>query len=53
MNLLLKVIKYSNYDLFERNGTVWGALNVLIDVRNELLADYQESQRVPTNEMKG
>lgn len=33
MNLLLKVIKYSNYELLERYGTEWNALDELIENR--------------------
>jgi hypothetical protein len=38
MNLLVKVIKYCNYDLLERYGKEWTALDRLIEIRAKVLA---------------
>ena len=51
MNLLLKVIKYSNHDLLQRDGEVWEALNNLIEVRKDVV-DHQDSRRVPSDLME-
>jgi hypothetical protein len=50
MNLLLKVIKYSNHDLIPRYKKVWRALDVLIKTRREVLS-YKETQTVSTDQM--
>ena len=51
MNLLLKVIKYSNHDPLKRcGGEVWVALNNLIEVRKNVF-DHQGSRRVPKDRM--
>ena len=50
MNLLLKVIKYSNYDLVPRYKKVWRALDVLIRTRKEVLS-YKETQTVSSDRM--
>ena len=51
MNLLLKVIMYSNHDLLKRYGKVWEALNKLIKVRKNVF-DHQDSRRVPSDQME-
>lgn len=40
MNLLLKVIKYSNYELLERYETEWDALDNLIDTRAAVFESF-------------
>ena len=51
MNLLLKVIMYSNHDLLQRDGEVWEALNKFIEVRKNIV-DHQDSRRVPLDQME-
>ena len=51
MNLLLKVIKYSNYDMLPRYRTLWAALNVLIKARRDVLK-YKDAQSVPASRME-
>ena len=51
MNLLLKVIKYSNHDLLQRYGKVWEALNKLIEVRENVF-DHKDLRRVPLDRME-
>ena len=51
MNLLLKVIKYSNYDLLKRSGVVWEAVNKLIEVRGGVL-EHQDTKKVPLDRMQ-
>ena len=45
MNLLLKVIKYSNYELLKRYEKEWNALDILIDTRAAVFECF-ETQRV-------
>lgn len=46
MNLLLKVIKYSNYELLERYETEWNALDELIETRATVF-ESSDMKKVP------
>ena len=51
MNLLLKVIKYSDHDPLKWDEEVWEALNILIEVRKNVF-EHQDSRRVPSDRME-
>lgn len=52
MNLLLKVIKYSNYELLERYETEWDALDILIDTRAAVF-ESSGTKRVSDGDKRG
>lgn len=45
MNLLVKVLKYSNYELLGRNDDEWNALDTLIRMRRAV-ADKSPTQKI-------
>ena len=50
MNLLLKVIKYSNFEPLERYEAEWSALDRLIETRNQLF-ERTATKKVPVDRM--